>query len=140
MSNLRSDCRALVADREPGDVWRTHIERLCHQIYYIEELWHEAVRERNGIVKHFPESPGPIAFWVQPSAMGLAEWQVMGQHGLISRHPTKKDAVLALASHLNTAPQSLPRCERCGVVMPSPWNYCPGGFDGEPCAKQESKP
>ena len=44
MSNLRSDCLDLVKDREAGDVWRTHIERLCGQIDQLEEWWHEANR------------------------------------------------------------------------------------------------
>lgn len=42
MSNLRSDCLGLVKDREPGDLWRSHIERLCHQIDLVEESWLEA--------------------------------------------------------------------------------------------------
>ena len=42
MSNLRSDCRDLVKDRPAGDVWRTHIERLCYQIDELEERWHRA--------------------------------------------------------------------------------------------------
>lgn len=44
MSNLRSDCRDLVKDREPGDLWRAHIERLCYQIDQIEEYWLDAGR------------------------------------------------------------------------------------------------
>lgn len=47
MSNLRSDCRDLVKDREAGDVWRTHIERLCYQIDEVEERWHAAERKLN---------------------------------------------------------------------------------------------
>jgi hypothetical protein len=39
MSNLRSDCLDLVKDREAGDVWRSHIERLCHQIDLLEKSW-----------------------------------------------------------------------------------------------------
>jgi hypothetical protein len=45
MSNLRSDCRDLVKDRPAGDVWRTHVERLCFQIDEVEERWHSAERK-----------------------------------------------------------------------------------------------
>ena len=42
MSNLRSDCRDLVKDRPAGDVWKTHVEALCHQIDELENRWHKA--------------------------------------------------------------------------------------------------
>lgn len=46
MSNLRSDCRDLVADLPAGDVYRSHIERLCYQIDEVEERWLAAERNR----------------------------------------------------------------------------------------------
>ena len=42
MSNLRSDCRKLAKKLPVGDVYRVHIECLCHQIDLIEEYWHNA--------------------------------------------------------------------------------------------------
>lgn len=44
MSNLRSDCRNLIKDLEPGNTWRVHILALCEQIDLLEESWHEANR------------------------------------------------------------------------------------------------
>lgn len=49
MSNLRSDCRDLVKDRPAGDVWRTHVEALCHQIDELEERWHKTNRRIKSI-------------------------------------------------------------------------------------------
>lgn len=51
MSNLRSDCRELVKDLPPGDVYRAHIERLCFQIDELEERWLKATSKLNKAIK-----------------------------------------------------------------------------------------
>ena len=42
MSNLRDDCREIVKDLPVGDTIRSHMERVCNQLDYIESLWHKA--------------------------------------------------------------------------------------------------
>ena len=109
MSNLRSDCRSLVAKYEytlPRDqpycatttemlTMRSHMERACHQIDHVEELWHQAERRANGLelalivlMRQFPrddphrkKAGEAVAKWGNPSAVmrlareeGDGEW------------------------------------------------------------------
>jgi hypothetical protein len=52
VSNLRSDSRDLVESLPAGDVYRSHIERLCHQIDDIESQWHDAERRLKAAREH----------------------------------------------------------------------------------------
>lgn len=47
--NLRSDCLGLIRGLPAGNVWKVHIEALCHQIDDLEEKWHSAERKAQGL-------------------------------------------------------------------------------------------
>lgn len=84
MSNLRSDCRNLVKDRPGGDVWKTHIECLCHQIDAIEETWHAAERKAR-------DAEAKLSLWEwmammrcnvhRNATLGLPDWYVTDVDG-----------------------------------------------------------
>lgn len=63
MSNLRTDSRELAERLPVGDVYRSHIERLCHQIDAVEECWHAAERK----AKHFQQA---VELWNWCADMG----------------------------------------------------------------------
>lgn len=97
MSNLRSDCRDLVAKYDytlPSDqpypatttemlTLRSHMERACYQIDEVEERWHAAERRAHGLelalitlMRQFPrddphrrKAGEAIARWGNPSAV-----------------------------------------------------------------------
>lgn len=56
MSNLRSDCLALVKELPPGDTWKVHIEALCYQIDTLEAYGQAVTREKNTAVSLLKEA------------------------------------------------------------------------------------
>lgn len=65
MSNLRSDCRALVENLPPGDTYRAHILCLCAQIDQIEDHWHAAERKAKAAADEAARHRGMERAWMR---------------------------------------------------------------------------
>lgn len=83
MSNLRSDCRDLVAHLPIGDPIRSHMERLADQLDHVEELWHAAER----LAKPKPSFAPVYAAAIYPELAAIAREHgyALSVHGSLQR-------------------------------------------------------
>jgi hypothetical protein len=97
VSNLRSDSRALVKRLPDGDLYKVHVERLCHQIDHIEDQWHAAERR----LKLWKWTTG-MRFIVQEEASDNGpSWVVADvDNVVVGRGPSPEEAIIDAMSRI----------------------------------------